>query len=222
MLSTISLYPTNLIEYTNPLAEHLNVEIERYLKKEREDSPNLPSFSSRGNTAWHSFDNLTDLTEDWSVALRQMIYDVSDRYHMGLQQGRQLPSFEQVRIKCWALILGQHDYSNYHTHPNSDISGVYWVKNPPVLPENEGRFAVPDPRGGAQASRLQGSAMFYHPPVEGTGLVFPSWLPHFVEPHYQEGERISISWNLFIKDPPEGTVNIASSAWRDNNGDNWG
>lgn len=222
MLSTISLYPTNLIEYTNPLAEHLNVEIERYLKKEREDSPNLPSFSSRGNTAWHSKDNLTDLTDDWSVALRQMIYDVSDRYHMGLQQGRQLPSFEQVRIKCWALILSQHDYSNYHTHPNSDISGVYWVKNPPVLPENEGRFAIPDPRGGAQGSRLQGSQMFYKPPVTGTGLVFPSWLPHFVEPHYQEGERISISWNLFIKDPPEGTVNIASSAWRDNNGDNWG
>ena len=222
MLSTISLYPTNLIEYTNPLAEHLNVEIERYLKKEREDSPNLPSFSSRGNTAWHSKDNLTDLTDDWSVALRQMIYDVSDRYHMGLQQGRQLPSFEHVRIKCWALILGQYDYSNYHTHPNSDISGVYWVKNPPVLPENEGRFAIPDPRGGAQGSRLEGSQMFYKLPVTGTGLVFPSWLPHFVEPHYQEGERISISWNLFIKDPPEGTVNIASSAWRDNNGDNWG
>ena len=222
MLSTISLYPTNLIEYTNPLAEHLNVEIERYLKKEREDSPNLPSFSTRGNTAWHSKDNLTDLTDDWSVALRQMIYDVSDRYHMGLQQGRQLPSFEHVRIKCWALILGQYDYSNYHTHPNSDISGVYWVKNPPVLPENEGRFTIPDPRGGAQGSRLEGSQMFYKLPVTGTGLVFPSWLPHFVEPHYQEGERISISWNLFIKDPPEGTVNIASSAWRDNNGDNWG
>ena len=222
MLSTISLYPTNLIEYTNPLAEHLNVEIERHLKKEREDSPNLPSFSTRGNTAWHSKDNLTDLTDDWSVALRQMIYDVSDRYHMGLQQGRQLPSFEHVRIKCWALILGQYDYSNYHTHPNSDISGVYWVKNPPVLPENEGRFTIPDPRGGAQGSRLEGSQMFYKLPVTGTGLVFPSWLPHFVEPHYQEGERISISWNLFIKDPPEGTVNIASSAWRDNNGDNWG
>ena len=222
MLSTISLYPTNLIEYTNPLAEHLNVEIERHLKKEREDSPNLPSFSTRGNTAWHSKDNLTDLTDDWSVALRQMIYDVSDRYHMGLQQGRQLPSFEQVRIKCWALILGQYDYSNYHTHPNSDISGVYWVKNPPVLPENEGRFTIPDPRGGAQGSRLEGSQMFYKLPVTGTGLVFPSWLPHFVEPHYQEGERISISWNLFIKDPPEGTVNIASSSWRDNNGDNWG
>ena len=91
MLSTISLYPTNLIEYTNPLAEHLNVEIERYLRKEREDSPNLPSFSSRGNTAWHSKDNLTELQEDWSVALKQMIYDVSDRYHMGLQQGRHLP-----------------------------------------------------------------------------------------------------------------------------------
>jgi len=222
MLSTISLYPTNLIEYTNPLAEHLNVEIERHLKKEREDSPNLPSFSTRGNTAWHSKDNLTDLTDDWSVALRQMIYDVSDRYHMGLQQGRQLPSFEHVRIKCWALILGQYDYSNYHTHPNSDISGVYWVKNPPVLPENEGRFTIPDPRGGAQGSRLEGSQMFYKLPVTGTGLVFPSWLPHFVEPHYQEGERISISWNLFIKDPPEGTVNIASSSWRDNNGDNWG
>jgi hypothetical protein len=96
------------------------------------------------------------------------------------------------------------------------------VKNPPVLPENEGRFAVPDPRGGAQGSRLEGSQMFYKPPVAGTGLVFPSWLPHYVEPHYQEGERISISWNLFIKDPPEGTVNIASSSWRDTNGDNWG
>ena len=117
-----------------------------------------------------------------------MILGVSNKYHYGLMGGQSLPSESQVRIKCWALVLGQYSYSNYHTHPNSDISGVYWIDSP-ELPENEGRFAVPDPRGGAQGSRLEGSNMFYKNPIVGTGIAFSSWLPHFVEPHYQEGER---------------------------------
>lgn len=221
MFGTISLFTTNIIEFQNPRSEIFNKQIVEYLKKERASSPELPSFSIKGNTAWHSKDDLANLDYEWSKELRSMILGVSNKYHYGLMRGQGLPPESQVRIKCWALVLGQYSYSNYHTHPNSDISGVYWIDSP-ELPENEGRFAVPDPRGGAQGSRLEGSNMFYKNPTVGTGIAFSSWLPHFVEPHYQEGERISISWNLFIKDPPEGEVNIASSSWRDQNGDLWG
>lgn len=224
MLGTVTLFPTNLIEYTNPRAEQLNPEIIKHLEEERAASPDLPSFSSKGNTAWHSKDNLADLDTEWSKGLRQMIIDLSNRYYIALMGGVPLPSEEYLRIKCWALILGQYSYSNYHTHPNSDVSGVYWVQKPDNMQPNEGRFTVPDPRGGAQGSRIEGSQVWYADPKVGTGLVFSSWLPHFVEPHYQPGERISISWNLFIKEPPPESemLTVASSSWRDTNGDNWG
>ena len=34
-------------------------------------------------------------------------------------------------------------------------------------------------------------------PTENTGLIFPSWLQHWVQT--SNGERISISWNILIK-----------------------
>ena len=34
-------------------------------------------------------------------------------------------------------------------------------------------------------------------PTENTGLIFPSWLQHWVPT--SNGERISISWNILIK-----------------------
>lgn len=224
MLRTHTLFPTNIIEYQNPRAEKLNPEIISYLKEQQAESPDLPAYSSVGNTAWHSKDNLADLDTEWSKGLRQMIIDLSNRYYVALMGGTPLPSEEFLRIKCWALVLGQYSYSNFHSHPNSDISGVYWVQNPDNLQINEGRFSIPDPRGGAHATRIEGSAAWYCNPNPGSGLLFSSWVPHMVEPHYQKGERISISWNLFIKDPPPGTemLSVASSSWRDTNGDNWG
>ena len=222
-LGTVPLFTTNLIQYERPDELNFSPGLVEYLYDARIKVPYEPAYSSRGNNAWHSKDNLHDLDFEWSKKLREMIMQVSGVYYTALTNGQELPA-GFVRIKCWALILGQHSYSNYHTHPNSDISGVYWVTKPD-LPDYEGRFCVPDVRGGANGSRLEGSQMHYHIPEPGSGLVFSSWMPHFVEPHYQEGDRISVSWNLFIQDPPDdyqGPRSISQSSWRDEDGEHWG
>jgi hypothetical protein len=34
----------------------------------------------------------------------------------------------------------------------------------------------------------------------GEGLVFESWLPHYVTPYHGDDSRISISWNIVFPD----------------------
>ena len=223
-LGTNPIFPTNLIEYARPEEYDFTPGLVEYLYKERDAQVWEPAlYSLKGNNAWHSNDNLADFPTEWSVKLRKMILDVSAVYHGAVTGGMAMDP-ELIRIKCWSIILGQYATSNFHSHPNSDVSGVYWVQNPDEIGDDEGRFVVPDPRGGAFASRLEGSHQFFMPPKVGSGLVFGSWLPHYVEPHYKEGDRISISWNVFLKDPPEGYqgTQVSMSSWRDQHGDNWG
>ena len=80
-----------------------------------------------------------------------------------------------------------------HIH-GAEISGVFYVK----VPEGDsGRLVLVDPRTRVNMSekRLR-SLNFPIDPKEGTFVLFPSWLEHYVEPNKSDGIRISMSFNL--------------------------
>jgi len=57
--------------------------------------------------------------------------------------------------------------------------------------------------GVAPPDHLKGAAEHAYAeiaPVPGTLLLFPGWLPHAVAPHLGSGERVSISFNIFLRD----------------------
>ena len=115
----------------------------------------------------------------------------------------------------WANINYPGAYNKHHNHPNSQWSGVYYVK----VPKNSGSLFVEDPRPGPNIMmprRLKGIPkalwrVVIYPAIEGQMIMFPAWLSHGVEINEskekgEKGWRISVSFN-FIQIDKEGKVN---------------
>ena len=114
----------------------------------------------------------------------------------------------------WANINNPGAYNKQHIHPNSQWSGVYYVK----VPKNSGRLFVEDPRPGpniVMPRRLDGLPkalwrMVAYPAIEGQIIMFPAWLPHGVEINKskekgEKGSRVSVSFN-FIQLTDDGKI----------------
>lgn len=103
----------------------------------------------------------------------------------------------------WININKYRDYTREHLHPNSKLSGVYYVE----VPENSGDIVFLHPAYDLLGydwkckSRMcsdyvsSGKRMR---PKSGTLVLFPSWLRHLVEPNMNlTDDRISISFNVY-------------------------
>ena len=114
----------------------------------------------------------------------------------------------------WANINYPKSYNKQHMHPNSQWSGVYYVK----VPENSGRLFVEDPRPGPNIilpRRVKGIPralwrVVLYPPIEGQIIMFPAWLTHGVEINEskekgEKGWRVSVSFN-FIQIDEDGKL----------------
>ena len=103
-------------------------------------------------------------------------------------------------INFWVNINNYKDYNLQHLHPNSAVSGAYY------LTSNNSNIVFVHP-----AAQLMGydwdssvidnynkynSATWSIKPSQNDLLLFPSWLNHRVEPNLSEESRISISFNL--------------------------
>ena len=108
--------------------------------------------------------------------------------------------FDKIEItNMWSNHLYSGDSHPPHTHSNNFLSGVYYlcggVNTSPI------QFFDPRPQATVLRPRNKAnwnnSSMIQFDAVNGTGLIFPSWLQHWV-PSTQH-ERISISWNVLLR-----------------------
>jgi len=102
---------------------------------------------------------------------------------------------------CWATVNAPGRGHAAHAHPNSFLSGAYYV----ATRAGADTINFHDPRSQTGVIR---------PPVtqlvaanadqavvavaDGTLLLFPSWLQHSVDPNASTGNRISVSFNLMF------------------------
>lgn len=155
---------------------------------------------------YQSDSKLFEKNDSSIIQLKNFISDEVVKYWPHLSEamtGRifqgEFPHFE---LWGWITSLKSGGFNSPHIHPRSTISGVYYVKTPAEVLENkDGNFAgwigFMDPRSNAQiwplASHLN---YFFIPPVEGSLVLFPSYLQHFVPPFNAEGDRVAIAFNL--------------------------
>lgn len=99
----------------------------------------------------------------------------------------------------WVNILKPGGGHSGHIHPNSLISGTFYVQ----VPEGSGALKLEDPRlplmmaaPPRTADAPEGARPFvYLQPRPGTLFLWESWLRHEVSPSRARAERISISFN---------------------------
>jgi|13_taG_2_1085334.scaffolds.fasta_scaffold125679_2 uncharacterized protein (TIGR02466 family) len=87
-----------------------------------------------------------------------------------------------------------------HIHPRSHFSGVFFIE----VPKQDGNLVF---FRNEKSSNMMGDGFFEGSdfnvsydvsPKEKMILLFPSYLQHMVEPHFEEGYRISVSFNIRI------------------------
>jgi len=97
----------------------------------------------------------------------------------------------------WANKLNKGDIHPPHTHSNNIFSGVYYLEGGSQI-----QFFDPRPQASVLHPNLKhtnfdNSGMIGFDAEKGTGLIFPSWLQHWVTK--TDKTRISISWNILLR-----------------------
>tara|TARA_B110000977_G_C11082438_1_gene493348 strand:+ start:454 stop:1056 length:603 start_codon:yes stop_codon:yes gene_type:complete len=109
-------------------------------------------------------------------------------------------------INMWININDdKHSYNKQHNHSGSTMSGVYYVKGN----ENSGKICFPRPSledyiiqttGRVTETNQFTYSEAGYAPEEGKLLLFPSYVPHYVETNQTNDERISIAFNIGFYD----------------------
>jgi|TARA_B100000035_G_scaffold301817_1_gene298789 uncharacterized protein (TIGR02466 family) len=103
---------------------------------------------------------------------------------------RKNPRIERLTItQSWLNKLEMHEYRRAHTHPNSVLSGVFYIGYPKDKFSTL-NFLSPFFSGFDDIN-------FQHFPKAGELIIFPSYLRHWVEPNRNNDDRISLAFNTF-------------------------
>jgi uncharacterized protein (TIGR02466 family) len=113
---------------------------------------------------------------------------------------------DQYYAECtefWFNLAGPGTYQEYHNHPNSHFSAVYYVKTS----EKCGNIIFRDINSFADMfslpiyeNQLKAHKTCYYVPQDSLLLIFRSNLIHMVEKNLSSSDRISISMNFIVKD----------------------
>ena len=103
-----------------------------------------------------------------------------------------LPNFQFMN--WWVNINKKGDYNQYHTHPNSDLSVIWYITD---------NFNTLQFKNPFEHNRIRlyknidiEKANLVYDCTAGHILVFPSDLDHCVLPHTEDTLRISVSFNI--------------------------
>ncbi len=165
-----------------------------FIFKIKEKDPTGMVKSNMGNS-YHSADNLHTLPE---------FHEITEGIAKVVQK-----IFEEQKIKgsffignMWANINYKGGFNDVHTHGNSYLSGVYYIK----VPKDSGVLRFIDPRPQSNLiipQKFEDNNQDYWNRLEFNGergqvLIFPAYLPHQVLINNTDEERVSISFNIIL------------------------
>lgn len=182
------VWACQLEDFANHDRAMLNYVLELY-----ERDPGLKRSNVLG---WHSPDQLHH-----ELAFVPLQRQVEALIHGTVAQDLQLDlTSERYRIRTmWAIISPPFAHNHLHRHPGSLFSGVYYLQIPP----GAGALNFHDPRADVRMLRPRfakdtpfSNFLVRFEPTPSRLLLFPSWLPHNVDPNLGEQPRISISFDI--------------------------
>jgi len=94
----------------------------------------------------------------------------------------------------WFNENGPGGLNRNHVHPQTDLSGVFYVSTP----EDCGNIVFYNPLTVSVMSRCNREENVHYTPERGKFVIFPSWLYHSVRPNKGNGFRRSIAFNLTV------------------------
>ena len=194
-----SLFPSPVHIFDTDGFDEFKNNLIDYVYKLKEKDPEGYTISNRNGWQSRGFD----------------LSDMNDLLHGTILQG--LSSFSAIknttkmRASAWININSPGSYNVKHTHPNSHLSGVMWIK----APKDSGNIVFDNPNGHQTHTEINSynqefkDQFFVHhaywlPPIEGRMIIFPSHLQHAVNENKSNEDRISVSFNITLTSPNQG------------------
>ncbi len=157
--------------------------------------------------AWQSVQTLHERAE--LAELVEWIARASD----GVLRFLKIGADDLALSACWANVSAPGAGHRMHSHPNNFLSGVYYVQVQPGA--DTINFHDPRPQTGiirppVTALTAANTDQVVVRVAAGTLLLFPSWLPHSVDPNASGELRVSLSFNAMFTD---FTERLAKPLW---------
>ena len=196
------LWPLLFLERTLPGYEHANLELERLILEQEARNVSLTTDYLNSNIL-----TIENPAIDW---LKQCIHKSAVDYCRRAGMDYSI----EWSLQGWGNINRLGDYHDPHNHPYAYLSGTYYVRVPAkdVSLKNRadvrpGCITFYDPRGAVNMTAIKNDPQvepeFTITPIPGMILLWPSFVMHFVHPNLSEEPRISISFNLMVKNPTD-------------------
>jgi uncharacterized protein (TIGR02466 family) len=198
-----SAFPTLIYRADKAVSQRLNTELEvNCLSLATDDIAGLKWSEKHGYPGYTSYSSLNDLA--WRSPTFKELVRVLDKHaaafakalHWDIRGGK------PICDSLWVNVMPEGGSHTSHLHPNSVISGTYYV----VVPPGAGPIVFEDPRLAMlmaapprkKTAPREIRSHLSETPAAGTIMMWESWLRHEVPLNRAEGNRISISFNYVI------------------------
>lgn len=135
--------------------------------------------------------NIGWLFDEISVLLSEAVkfYQQEDRIFSKLEINK------DAIVTWWANINQPGSRNTFHTHKEDEFSCVYYLQG-----TETGDLRFPNPANllGDCSKTSPFTRDFLFAPNDGDLILFPSWLPHEVEPNLSNKERINLAFNFKV------------------------
>ncbi len=105
--------------------------------------------------------------------------------------GIKVPRGEILLSSLWVNLMPKDCYHAFHIHPNSVVSGTFYVS----VPKKTSPLRIEDPRTSRFMALPPRPIRVDLQPKAGDVILFESWLNHEVPPHFSNETRVSVSFN---------------------------
>lgn len=150
------------------------------------------SIENTNDNCWRSVTQYQDI--DWllkhiSYCVKQMVnfYSSKDEVFSNAID------IKKCQIKYWTNVNNSKSRNVMHSHKSAILSGVYYVQ---TTGTGALRFINPANMLGECNPRSPFTRDFYFTPSDRDLIMWPSWMPHEVEPNYSDKERINIAFDI--------------------------
>ena len=195
-IDTLFGVPVKVVDPTLDIREKLITETKQVAENNRDNVIN--PWAGRMEATFR-FDEYVNVVEDECPLLREYLYSLVYEYLAELDLAR---PFSFIKMdESWINYSKPNYYQEFHMHPESDISGIFYV----TAPANSGDLLFNSPSSAFNYHKLTHRSRRMHPnvtyqPYEGRTIMFPSYLEHMVGLNKSENERISIAFNVKLID----------------------
>ena len=154
---------------------------------------------------WHSSGNLFAEKNAAVAELAEHVHAASKHISILARQLNKTDVAFRETLHGWFNVNDKYDYNIAHYHPGTTWSGVYYIQVGQDHPDHPlaGQIEFVDPRTRCEIGPNYGvshAGVVRIKPEPGWLLVFPSYLEHYVHPHFGDAPRINIAFNCLVQE----------------------